>query len=83
MDELKQANECLNDILNGAKKADGAPEIVQNWLKLTIYNLAHDAATRKTKQERQKFMMHVKQTNPLFYDDVSPLAKAIFKDLNK
>ncbi len=78
MEEIKQANEWLNDILNGVKNADGAPDIVQSWLRLTIYNLAHDAANKKTKQDRAAFLDNIKNTQPLFYDDVAELAKQIF-----
>lgn len=80
MEEIKQANEWLNAIMQGQKKADNAPEIVQNWLKLTIYNLAHGVANQSTKALRANAMEKVKSGHPLFYDDVSQLAKAIWSE---
>jgi len=83
MEEIKQANDILNNILNGHIKADNAPVMVQHWLQLTIYNLANEAATKPSKQARAAFLDNVMLTNPLFYDDVSSLAKQIYKELNK
>lgn len=80
MEEIKQANEWLNDIMQGRKKADNAPEIVQNWLKLTIYNLAHGVVHQPTKIARAEAMQKVKSQHPLFHDDVSQLAKLIWSE---
>ena len=67
------------DILDGKTKADNASEIVQNWLKLTCYNLAYEVANHKTKAGRANALQLVKDTNPLFYDDVEHLARMIYK----
>ena len=82
MDEIAQANQELIDILNGDSNADNAIEMVQNWLKLTCYNLAYEVAQHKTKQGRAHALEIVKNDSPLFYDDVKQLAKIIFKTNN-
>jgi len=76
---MEKENRELMDILDGKTKADNASEIVQNWLKLTCYNLAYEVANHKTKAGRANALQLVKDTNPLFYDDVEHLARMIYK----
>ena len=83
MEELEQANAELNDIIKGKAKADDACEMVQNWLKLSCYNIAHHVAAHSTKQGRADALQLVKENNPVFYDDVNQLAKIIFQTNNK
>ena len=78
MEEIDQANTELNAIIRGERQADGACEMVQNWLKLSCYNIAFDVAAHKTKQGRASALELVRDNNPVFYDDVKSLAQIIF-----
>lgn len=78
---MEKANEQLNDILSGKIKADNALPDVQTWLKLTVYNMAHAVATTSTKQGRKEQLQTIKQSNPLFYDDVAALARVLYEKL--
>ncbi len=68
----------LNDILDGKRSADGATKDAQTWLMVSCQLLATEAASKKTKQDRAAFLDNIKNTQPLFYDDVVELAKQIF-----
>ena len=78
MEDLEKANQELNAIIKGERQADGACAMVQNWLKLSCYNIAFDVASHGTKEGRAKALEMVKQNNPIFYDDVKALAKIIY-----
>ena len=80
MEEYRQASEWIDDILDGKKKADNAPEMVQTWLRLTVYNLASQVAKKPTKQGRAQAMEEVKRMHPIFYDDVNTMARQIWSD---
>ena len=83
MEEIAQANTELNAIIKGERQANGACEMVQNWLKLSCYNIAFDVAAHKTKEGRANSLQLVRQDNPVFYDDVKQLAEIIFNDNHK
>jgi hypothetical protein len=83
MEEIAQANTELNAIINGERQADGACDMVQNWLKLSCYNIAHDVAAHNTKQGRANALKLVQDNNPIFYDDVKQLAEIIFNTNHK
>ena len=78
MEELAAANAELNAIISGEQLADNACELVQNWLKLSCYNIAFDVAAHATAEGRHNALALVEQHNPIFHDDVRTLAKIIF-----
>lgn len=79
---MEKANNQLNAILDGKMKANNALPIVQDWLKLTIYNWAHSIASKPTKKERQQALKRVEENEPLFFDDVKALAREIYSENN-
>lgn len=79
MEELEQARCELELVIKGEIKADDACVMVQNWLRLTCYDLSHGVAIHSTKQGRANALELVKESAPEFYDDVKTMAKMIFK----
>ena len=79
MEELEQARCELELVMKGKMKADDACVMVQNWLQLTCYDLAHGVSNHTTKQGRATALESVKESAPEFYDDVKTMAKIIFK----
>lgn len=80
MENYKQICQQVTDILDGKIKADGVLPEVETWLKVSCFHLAWGVANKTTKQERQSALNEVKQTCPLFYDDVSQIARMIFNE---
>lgn len=80
MENYQQYCEEIRQLLDGKTKADKVSEKVNEWLMLTCYSLAYEVATKETKQQRHESLEQVKQMQPLFYDDVSSLARKIYKD---
>jgi len=76
MDEI---NKQLEQVLAGQLSANDAHEDVQAWLRVSVYNLAYIVASHSTKEGRAKALQVIKTDNPAFYDDVSEMAKIIFK----
>lgn len=66
MEEYRIANEWMEDIMNGKRKADDAPKMVQDWFMLTIYNIAKRVVERPTKQGRINALNDVKSYAPSF-----------------
>lgn len=66
----------LNSVLDGDESADGMPDEVQHWLLMSTANMACHVAKGDTKQERQERLERVPH---IFKDDVSALAKEMFK----
>ena len=77
---MEEIIEQLNDILDGKRKADNAHPDVQKWLQMTCYMYASDIAGLPTKEQRHNALEFLQQEHPVFYDDVSELAKKIFKE---
>tara|TARA_R110002126_G_scaffold133757_2_gene277845 strand:+ start:554 stop:802 length:249 start_codon:yes stop_codon:yes gene_type:complete len=80
MEKLEQARLEMCDVLSGAMKANDACEMVQSWIQLTCYDLAHSVATRTTKKGRADALTTIQTDSPEFYDDVKEIAKEIFKN---
>ena len=79
MEKLEAARLEMCDVLSGAMKANDACEMVQHWIQLTCYDLAHSVATRTTKQGRADALAAIQNDSPEFYDDVKSMAMEIFK----
>lgn len=73
----------IKQLLEGKIKANEVSEPVEQWLKLTCYSLAYEVAKKPTKEARRLALEQVNQMQPLFYDDVSAIAKQIYKELNQ
>lgn len=80
MENYQQYCEEIRQLLDGKIKADKVSEKVNEWLMLTCYSLAYEVAKKETKQQRRESLEQVKELKPLFYDDVSALARKIYKD---
>jgi hypothetical protein len=78
MEELEAARLELLAVRNGTMKANDACTITNNWLKLSVYDLAWSIAQHKTKAGRANALSQVKIDMPDFYDDVASVAKIIF-----
>ena len=75
---MEEINEQLNQVLAGNLKANDAHADVQTWLRLSVYNIAHEVAAHSTRDGRNNALELVKNHRPEFYDDVTQCAKHIF-----
>ena len=76
---MEEINKQLEQVLSGELSANDAHDDVQAWLRVSVYNLAHNIAAHKTKAGRANALKMVKEDQPAFYDDVQHMAKIIFK----
>ena len=76
---MEEINKQLEQVLAGELSANDAHADVQAWLRVSVYNLAHGVASHTTKSGRARALQMVKEDQPEFYDDVSDMAKLIFK----
>ena len=76
---MEEINKQLEQVLAGELSANEAHPDVQAWLRVSVYNLAHGVASHTTKAGRARALGIVKEDQPAFYDDVSHMAKLIFK----
>lgn len=83
LEELEKARQELEMVRRGEIKANDACEMVNSWLKLSVYDVAHMVASKPTKKERAQAMESVKEAMPDFLDDVKTVAKMIFEQKAK
>ena len=83
MEKLEQARLEMYDVLAGSMKADDACVMVQHYLQLSCYDLAHSVSANTTKQARADALATVKKDMPEFYDDVKQIAMVIYKQQSK
>lgn len=79
MEELEKARLELESVRRGDMKANNACEMVNNWLKLSVYDVAWSVAQYATKQERKAALDKVAKQMPDFLDDVKTVAKIIYE----
>ena len=80
MEELEQARQELERVMAGDITAHDCCEMVNNWLMLSCYDLAYSVAAHTTKKGRSDALEIIRNNNPQFIDDVSEMAKQIFKN---
>lgn len=76
---MEEINKQLEKVLAGEMSANDAHSDVQAWLRVSVYNLACCVASHSTRAGRARALEIVKTDQPAFYDDVSHMAKIIFK----
>ena len=76
---MEEINKQLEQVLAGELSANDAHSDVQAWLRVSVYNLAYCVASHATRAGRAQALEMVKEDQPAFYDDVSHMAKIIFK----
>lgn len=79
MEELEKARLELEAVRRGDMKANNACEMVNNWLKLSVYDVAWSVAQYATKREREAALDKVEEQMPDFLDDVKTVAKIIYE----
>jgi len=76
---MEEINKQLEQVLAGEMSANDAHSDVQAWLRVSVYNLAYCVASHSTRAGRARALEIVKTDQPAFHDDVSHMAKIIFK----